>query len=194
VGRHHDNPKCRCRSRPRRLRLRICLRKGCGRQYQPRRWNQLYCQDPECLRLVRCWQAARRQAERRQDEAVKAERAKAARARRRRRTKSLPQAPNDSEVTVARGHAAKIILPTPMCDRPGCYEPPAKSGRSQARFCGPACRHAVRQVFDRERKWLSRGTFRGRPARVRKYMFFRRHRRRKQPNKPGPTPPRASPG
>jgi hypothetical protein len=193
VGRHHDNPKCRCHTRPRRPRLRKCLRKGCGRKYQPRRWNQLYCQEPECLRLVRRWQAARRQAERRQDAAVKAQRAKAARARRR-RPKSLPQAPNSSEVTVKRGHAAKIILPSPMCERPGCHEPPAKSGRSQARFCGPACRQAVRQVFDRERKWLSRGTFRGRPVRVRNYMFFRRHRRRKQLNKPRPTPPRAPPG
>lgn len=27
------------------------------------------------------------------------------------------------------GHAARSFLPTPFCDRPGCYEPPLKSGR-----------------------------------------------------------------
>ena len=73
----------------------VCLRKGCGRKYQPRRWNQRYCQDPECLRLVRRWQAARRQAERRQDEAAKAQHAEAERVRRQRATSS-PQAPEDA--------------------------------------------------------------------------------------------------
>ena len=53
----------------------MCLRKGCGRKYQPRRWNQRYCQDPECLRQLRRWQAAQRQARRRQDDAIKAEHA-----------------------------------------------------------------------------------------------------------------------
>src|SRR5438552_18050980 len=98
--------------------MRVCLRKGCGRQYQPRRWNQHYCQDPECLRLVRRWQAAKRQAKRRQDDAIKAEHAKAERVRRQRATSS-PQAPKPTEVEAARGHAAKIFSPTPMCDRPG---------------------------------------------------------------------------
>ena len=60
----------------------MCLRKGCGRRYQPRRWNQHYCQDPECLRQLRRWQAAQRQARRRQDDAVKAEHAAAERKRR----------------------------------------------------------------------------------------------------------------
>jgi hypothetical protein len=30
-----------------------------------------------------------------------------------------------------------------LCDRPGCCEPPPKSGRSQARYCCCACRQAV---------------------------------------------------
>ena len=71
---------------------RVCLRKGCGRKYQPRRWNQRYCQDPECLRLVRRWQAAKRQAKRRQDEAAKAQHAEAERVRRQ-RVPSSPQPP-----------------------------------------------------------------------------------------------------
>src|SRR6266487_3865283 len=70
---------------------RICLRKGCGRKYLPRRWNQRYCQDPECLREVRRWQAARRQAKRRQDIPVKAQHAQAEKERRQ-RAKAAPKA------------------------------------------------------------------------------------------------------
>jgi hypothetical protein len=179
VGHRHDKPN----RRSRRPRTRVCLRKGCGRDYQPQRWNQHYCQDPECLRLVRRWQAAKRQAKRRQDAAVKAEHAKAERVRRQ-RIFSSPQAPKPPEIEAARGHAARIILPTPitpMCDRPGCYEPVAKLGRSQALYCCWACRQAVRRVEDRERKWLFRGTFRGRRAREREYQAARA-RRKQQPD------------
>ena len=189
MGSHHHNPKCRC---PRRPRTRICLRKGCGRKYQPRRWNQHYCQDPECLRLVRRWQAAKRQADRRQDEAVKAQHAEAERARRQRATSS-PQAPKPPEIAAARGHAAKIFSPTPICDRPGCHEPVVKSGRNQARYCCSACREAVRRVVDRERKWQSRGTFRGQQARVREYQAARARRCNKQPHTVSATSAPAAP-
>ena len=57
-------------ARARRPRIRNCLRKGCRRRYQARSWNQRYCQEPECLRQVRRWQAARRQAKRRRDGVV----------------------------------------------------------------------------------------------------------------------------
>ena len=94
-----------CRRRPR---TRICLRKGCGQKYLPQRWNQRYCQDPQCLREVRRWQAAKRQAKRRQDEAVKAQHAQDQQARRQRATPS-PQTPKAPAVAAARGHAAKIF-------------------------------------------------------------------------------------
>ena len=188
MGHRHDKPNCRCR-RPRK---RVCLRKGCGRKYQPRRWNQRYCQDPECLRLLRRWQAAQRQADRRQDEAVKAQHAEAERTRRQRATSS-PQPPKVSEDATARGHAAKIISPTPMCHRPGCHEPLVKSGRNQTRYCCSACRQAVRQVLDRERKWLWRGTFRGRRAREGEYQAARARRCPEQHDRarttPSPSPP-----
>jgi hypothetical protein len=161
--------------------MRVCLRKGCGRKYQPRRWNQHYCQDPECLRLVRRWQAARRQAERRQDEAAKSQHAEAERVRRQRAT-ALPQEPKPPDVGAARGHAAKIFSSAAMCDRPGCHEPPLKSGRSQARYCCPACRQAVGRVRDRERKWRCRGTFQGRRAREQEYQAARTRRCKQQPN------------
>jgi hypothetical protein len=170
----------------------LCLRKGCGRKYTPRRWNQHYCQDPECLRLVRRWQAARRQAKRRQDEAVKAQHAQAQRARRR-RVPSSRQPPKDPEVAAARGHAAKIFSPTPICARPGCYEPPSKSGRNQAKYCCPVCRQAVQRVLDRERKWLKRGTFQGRRARDQEYQAARARRCDERGHSASTTTPRAPP-
>jgi hypothetical protein len=109
VGCRHLKPKCCRRTSPRRPRTRICLRKGCGCKYQPRCWNQRYCQDPECQREVRRWQAARRQARRRLDEAAKAQHAEAQRARRE-RSKSSTQAPQAPKVAAARGHAAKIFF------------------------------------------------------------------------------------
>ena len=186
--RHHKPNGRRCR----RPRPRICLRKGCGHQYAPQRWNQRYCQDPECLRLVRRWLAAKRQAKRRQDDAVKAQHAEAQRARRQ-RAPSSPQPPNEPEVPAARGHAATIFSPTPICERPGCYEPPPKSGRSQAKYCCPGCRQAVQRVLDRERKWLKRGTFQGRGVREREYQAARVRRCSEPRASASATSPRAPP-
>ena len=144
------------------------------------------------MRLLRRWQAAQRQADRRQDEAVKAQHAEAERARRQHATPS-PQPPKVAEDATARGHAAKIISPTLMCHRPGCHEPLVKSSRNQARYCCSACRQAVRQVLDRERKWLLRGTFQGRRARDREYQAARVRRCDKSHDADSATPPRATP-
>jgi hypothetical protein len=57
----------------------------------------------------------------------------------------------------------------PVCDRPGCHEPPRPSLRNPAHYCGATCRQAVSQVVDRERKWLSRGTLDGRKKRAFEY-------------------------
>ena len=73
----------------------------------------------------------------------------------------------------------------PLCDRPGCHEPPVSSPRNPARYCCPACRQAVRNVQDRERKWLSRGTLDGRKKRAIEYQAARRRRALRQ----GPHPP-----
>lgn len=192
MGCGHDKPNRRRRTSARRPRPRLCLRKGCGRQYQPRRWNQRYCQDAECLRLVRRWLAARRQAKRRQDDAAKTEHAEKQRARRR-RVPSPPQALKVPELAAARGHAAKTLLPTSLCNRPGCHEPPLKSGRHQACYCCPTCRQALRRVLDRERKWRLRGTFQGRRARDREYQAARARRCADQHDPTRAPPPRASP-
>ena len=64
----------------------------------------------------------------------------------------------------------------PLCDRPGCHEHPVDSARNLARYCCPACRQAVRNVRDRERKWLSRGTLDGRKKRIIEYQAACRRR------------------
>lgn len=108
MGALHVKSKYPHPARRRRPRPRICLRKGCGCKYQPRRWNQRYCQQPECQREVRRWQAARRQARHRQSTEAKARHAQTERARRQ-RTKAASQATQKPEPTSPRGHAAEFF-------------------------------------------------------------------------------------
>jgi hypothetical protein len=192
VGNHHLKAKPRPKARPRRPRARPCLNKACGRKYQPRRWNQRYCQDPECLRVVNRWQAAQRQAKRREPAAGQAEHAEAERARRH-QAKSTPQVAQSPEVTPARGHAAESSFSLPLCKRPGCHEHPVSSIRNLARFCCRTCHQAVRNVLDRERKWLSRGTSDGQKRRTIGYETAQRRRALRQCHIPEPAPPRPPP-
>jgi hypothetical protein len=66
------------------------------------------------------------------------------------------------------------------------------SPRNPARYCGTACRQAVRNVRDRERKWLSRGTLDGRKKRAIEYRAARRNRSLPQ-HTAADGPPRAPP-
>ncbi len=113
VGTLHGTHRHSRLPRARRPRPRTCFRKGCGRKYQPRCWNQRYCQAPECLRQVRRWQEARRQAKRRRDDRVKAQHAQAEKERRQ-RDKTSPKAVDNPEVAPARGHAAFFFRPPLM--------------------------------------------------------------------------------
>jgi len=174
-----EQPKRKSQSRTtkrRRPRARVCLRKGCGQRYVPRRWNQRYCQDPECLRLLRRWQSARRQRRRRASPQARQYHRQAERARRREAKlnghKALGRPDNR-----ARGHAGRVFSST-LCSRPGCHEPPRASLRTPAHYCSAACRAAVRRVYDRERKWLSRATLAGRIKRGYEYAAARRVRGR----------------
>jgi len=191
VGTLHGTHRHSRLPRARRPRPRTCFRKGCGRKYQPRCWNQRYCQDPECLRQVRRWQAAHRQAERRQDERVRAQHAQAEK-KRRQRDKTSPKAVDNPEVAPARGHAASFFA-LPLCDRPGCHEHPVISLRIPARYCGAACRQAVHNVQDRERKWHSRSTLDGQTKRAIEYKVARQLRSQRQ-RSAADVPPRAPPG
>ena len=74
---------------------------------------------------------------------------------------------------------SRTFFSPPFCDRPGCHEPPVTSVRNPARYCCPACRQAVRNVQDRERKWLSRGTLDGRKKRAYEYQAARQRRLRR---------------
>jgi hypothetical protein len=117
VGSRQPSSNQRRSARGRQPRARTCFRRGCGRKFVPQRSNQRYCQDAECRKLLRRWQAARRQAKRRQDEQVKAQHAAAERARRE-RAKSSPQPAGNAEFAPARGHAAEIFFRSPSATGP----------------------------------------------------------------------------
>ena len=149
---------------------RTCLRKGCGRVYSASRWNQRYCQDPECRRLVLRWQAAKRQRAHRRSPPNRKRHAEAE--AKRRRDRAAQARPNDdADVEKApdqdRAWSRSRKIPGEFCDRPGCYEPLPKHSRAPARYCGHDCRQAVRRVRDRERKWLSRNGYRAQRVRSR---------------------------
>jgi len=163
-------------TRGKRLGWRTCLRKGCGRRYQARHWRQRYCRKPDCLFELRRWQAAKRQRKRRATVEGREKHAQAERERRRRK-KNHATSPSPSVRGEARGHAIKEILAGPICDRPGCFEPPRASIRAPAHYCGDECRQAMRRVRDRERKWKSRKTKAGRLKRRLEYQEARAKRR-----------------
>lgn len=185
--RRQSSPHCR-----RRPRLRTCLRIGCTRKYRPRCYHQRYCQHPDCRRELNRWRSARRQAKRREDLNVKAQHAQAEQARRQ-RVKSRPQPVEKPELAPPRGHAARTFFPWPLCDRPGCYQHPASSIRNQARYCCAACRQAVRNALDRERKWRSRGTLDGRKKRAIEYQAAQRRRACRHAAVANPPPSRPPP-
>jgi hypothetical protein len=65
--------------------------------------------------------------------------------------------------------------------------------RNPARYCCTACRQAVRNVLDRERKWLSRGTLDGQKKRTIEYQAARCNRSFPQQTAAADMPPRAPP-
>jgi hypothetical protein len=154
MGRTKHTTECGVSTRGRRLGWRTCLRKGCGRRYRARHWRQRYCQVPSCQQKLRRWQAAKRQRKRRATAKGREKHAQAERERRRRKKRKGTSA-NSSVRNRSRGHAMKKIPPGPMCDRPGCFEPPRASA-APAHYCGDECCQAMRRVRDRERKWKCR--------------------------------------
>jgi hypothetical protein len=151
-----------------RLGWRSCLRKGCGRKFQARRYNQRYCREPECLAEVRRWQGAKRQQKCRSQPGARQRHAEAERQRRKQRA---AEARKPSANSGAWSHSRRH--PEIFCDRPGCYEPPRDSPRAPASYCGDDCRAAMRQARDRQRKWLRRKTVAGRFKRRLEYQAAR---------------------
>ncbi len=169
-------------SASRRLGWRSCLRKGCGRTFQARRYNQRYCREPGCLREVQRWQAAKRQQKCRSQPGARQRHAEAERQRRKQRAAEAQKAAEGEPVVeAASGNSGAWSRsrrrPEIFCDRPGCYEPRRDSPRAAASYCGDDCRAAVRQARDRERKWLRRKTEVGRFKRRLEYQATRAKRR-----------------
>ena len=140
-----------------RLGWRSCLRKGCSRTFQARRYNQRYCQDPECIREVRRWQGAKRQRKCRSQAEGRQRHAEAERQRRKQRASAVSTPPQNEfvagDVPAENGAWSRSRRhPQIFCDRPGRYEPPRDSPRAPASYCGDDCRAAMRQARDRERK------------------------------------------
>ena len=116
--------------------------------------------------------------------------------------RSSTRAPSASQVRVPNGEQSrgydgawsrsKSFFSIPLCDRPGCYEPPAESIRNPARYCCRACRQAMRNVHDRERKWRSSGTLHGRMKRDYEYQAARQERSQRR-DAAGPASSRAPP-
>jgi hypothetical protein len=184
LGQLQDTPSARSSASVHRLGPRICLRKGCGHTYQPRHWKQRYCQESECLKEVRRWQAAKRQQRRRERPEVRRQRAAEERERRARQREQ-----RRCQASVAAGRSAVDDAPEtpgawsrkakrsePFCDRVGCYETLRSCSNGQARYCGEACRRDVARVRDRERKWLARKTLVGR---FKRHLEYRARRARR---------------
>lgn len=182
-------------SRKRCLGSRVCLRKGCGCVFEAQRGNQRYCQDPECLRLVRRWQAAKRQCRYRRNAEHRQQHCEAERQRRKRRREQASRIVCDSKNRSLESSPAKLAedagawsrskkFSADYCDRVGCYDPVRRSSRAQARYCGDECRQAMRRVLDRERKWLRRNTDAGRFKRQLEYEQARLKRVPKQDSGP----------
>ncbi len=175
-------------SRERRLHRRVCLRKGCGCVFQPRRWNQRYCQDLECLRLVRRWQSAKRQRERRQNMQHRQQHCESERQRRKRRREQTSSASQKGSRESSSSRLPETAcawsrsknFSADFCNRVGCYDPVRCSPRTAARYCSDDCRQAMRRVLDRERKWLRRNTDAGRFKRRLEYEHARSGRAAEQ--------------
>lgn len=156
MGSRKPTPTTRPHASSKRLRPRACLRKGCARRFQPACWNQRYCQDPQCLREVRRWQAARRQRQCRQQPRARQKHAVAERNRRAARREKRPNPPETAPSHAGAWSRSKPSPAGPLCHRPGCYDPPRDVPRGRTRYCSQRCQQELRRVWDRERKYLAR--------------------------------------
>lgn len=142
---------------------RQCLRKGCENRYQPRQWNQSFCQEPDCQAEVKRWQAAKRQQKWRADADNRRRQASRDRERREKQrqqahaTADVADSPETSPAPSQGGAPSRNLpLPKDFCDRPGCYDATRPSHRNQAKYCSNACRQAVLGARYRNRKWRAR--------------------------------------
>jgi hypothetical protein len=158
--------------RARKLPVRPCLGKGCRRRFRPKRNNQRYCQDPDCLRRVRRWQAAKRQQHRRAQEEHRHAHAAAERKRRQQRKADAalrPKGATPNRKPEPAWSRRRRKSSDPFCNRPGCWAEPASVGGQRSSYCSKTCRQALERVLDRERKARQRKSFCGRYKRQMEY-------------------------
>lgn len=191
MGQNQHNLPPSSSARNSRFPLRMCQRKGCDCSFVPQRWNQRYCRDAECRRLLRRWQAAKRQQRRRSRAEVRQQRAAAAKQKRAAARAAGRSAPRPScSTTPPRPWSRRKKNSAPFCDRPGCYDPPRLTHSCLSRYCGDTCCQAQRRVRDRERKWLRRKTPAGRFKRALEYQVRRVARElQRRSTVPVPAPP-----
>jgi hypothetical protein len=194
MGRRQSNAASPAASSGPRFPTRTCHRRGCGRKFLPRSWNQRYCREPKCLRLLHGWQATKRQRERRRQAEKRRQHADAERERRRRQREAKASRP-DAASPVRLSAGAQVCprawsrshkTPQDFCDRAGCYDPLRGPRRGPAQYCGPDCAQAQRRVQDRERKFKAR---KQEAARRRLSPDRRAHRSVRQQRRCGPVAP-----
>jgi hypothetical protein len=164
MGRRQSNASVPPSPSRARFPVRTCHRKGCGRVFCPRSWNQRYCREPQCLRLLHRWQATKRQRARRRQAEKRQQHADAERARRRRQreagknvNEAAPAKPSAAAArTSPRAWSRSQKIPPDFCDRPGCYGPLPGPRRGPTQYCGAGCARDQRRVRDRERKFKAR--------------------------------------
>lgn len=161
-------------------RCRRCLLKGCERWFLPTRPQARYC-SPGCQQAARRWR--RWHASQRYRASAHGKQRRRDQSRRYRvRVHQRPAAPAAAALTSEPEAATAATPPLPgegqrpatffevnagqPCQRPGCYTCFAPTARSpQQRFCGPACRQALRRVRQREAQRCQRRRRGARPRR-----------------------------
>ncbi len=137
-----------------RLGRRICLLKGCGRNFQPLHPLSRYCSEA-CRAAARRWhhqQANRRYRASERGKCRRREQACRYRERIRERDEDDGSSCAGDEGYPLAGGAAEHA-----CRRPGCYERFVPTPRSPLqKFCSAECRQALRRVLIRERRWKQR--------------------------------------
>ena len=166
MGQEQHSSSAKSSQKASRFPLRPCLRKGCRRTFVPGHWNQRYCREPDCLRELHRWQAAKRQRRHRRHPENRRQHAEAERSRRKRQREEPrvaiaessppPPAPDQDQDPAPRAWSRGEAYSENFCDRPGCYEPVRPSCRIPARYCGDSCRQVMDRVRERERKYKRR--------------------------------------
>ena len=139
---------------PWRLGRRLCLLKGCEQSFRPRHPFSRYCSSA-CRAAARRWR--RRAANRRyrsSEQGKCCRRAQACRYRKRIREGHLAACCSQTE---SEGYPHPEREESFPCGRPGCYDWFVRTARSLLqKFCSAGCRHALRRVLIRERRWKRR--------------------------------------